>query len=165
MVLSDDVVFTQLFEYYRMLMLRRWQYFTTVTVVDGLLLNVWKDLELNASPQSHLILFALGIGAIFMIMLSLQLVSRIRRRIYATALEVNKRIGFKALEAAPPQTVAWSGVTIWIYFSYLFLVAPWFIILWTTSPILSVSVTVIFLAFFIFGITWRLSDPLTGYNQ
>ena len=126
MPVDDDKLFSELFAYYRDLQNRRWQYFVGLLVVDGLLLNAWTDLNLSINLYLSLVLC---IGAIFVGIAFLRLLSRSRRRINEVGIELNKLVGRRLMSTGSLGAFGLGGITIWLYLSVIILTLPWFIIL------------------------------------
>ena len=153
MSVSEEALFSELFGYYRELQSRRWQYYATLLVVDGLLLNAWKDL-IDESHSRH-VLLSLCCGAIFIFIASFRLLSRVRRRINSVSIRLNELAGETILDTGNVGWLSVKGNTIWLYLSVFALSIPWFIALWRLSRSATLVMAVVYLLSLCF-VTWSL---------
>ncbi|NVO08674.1 MAG: hypothetical protein HXX16_01805 [Bacteroidales bacterium] len=121
----DKTIFEKRFEYHIELTRQRWQYFAVNLVLQGTLLNFWKDFK----DQEILIRFICSFGIISTLAFVV-LIGRARRRIRINAEKVNEQAKQNILETGKKKSPGFSGVTIWLILTTLVLVIPWFCILW-----------------------------------
>lgn len=158
MSIDETTLFSELFNYYRQLQSRRWQYYATLLVVDGLLLNAWDDVSSSIGGES--ILLCLCVGAVFIFIASFRLLSRVRYRINATAIRLNTLAGESILDTGSLGWLSVRGNTIWLYVSVFVLSVPWLIGLWGLSRIVASVMILIYLCSFCF-VRWSLP----GWSQ
>jgi len=135
MSIDNETLFSELFSYYRDLENRRWQYFAGLLIVDGLFLNAWSGLS---NPTDPSISTFLCIGAIFVGIAFLRMLSRSRRRINEVAAELNKLVNRPLMNVGGLGFWGLGGITMWLYLSAIVLTLPWFFTLWALNPIVTI---------------------------
>jgi uncharacterized membrane protein YciS (DUF1049 family) len=141
MEIAKETIFQQCCEYHRHLVGRRWQYFTAFLLLNGLMLNAWAQ----STSLSKLFRATFCIGNIFVGMVFLRLIARVRRRIRLNAQRTNDIAGMDFFEVGRVGNVAWDGVTIWLYIAVTLVSAMWSIALLEISYYASISTAIIFL--------------------
>ena len=154
MTINNDTLFSERCTYYRDLENRRWQYFLGFLVVDGLLLNAWTYFKSYSDP---FFLWVLCIGAIFIAIAFLRLLSRVRQRINKVAIDINELAGKKLMNVGSIGPFGLGGSTMWLYFSVIILTLLWFITLWTLNPSITIVIAAIFIGS-LGAVEWTLAE-------
>ena len=118
-----DGVLREMFSHYRDQTTRRWQYFTTILVLQGLAASNWKNID------TDLVLAIVGGGIALTTICLLMLISRIRYTIQHTARWINAVAKADLLHTGPQGTFSLNGVTIWVYLPLTFVLVFWLALL------------------------------------
>ncbi len=143
-------IFQQRCEYHRSLTTRRWQYFTTLLLFNGLLLNNWGQLsELDRAPLA---------GVVAVVVLTcisiLRLLSRVRRRIAKNAAEINALAGVEIHEVGKVNSFAPEGITFWMLVASSATGLPWLFLLLRTNPVVFMILSALLLVTLV-SLKWR----------
>ncbi len=120
---SYDGVLREMFSHYRDQTMRRWQYFTTILILQGIAASNWKNID------DDKVLAVVGAGIAVTTISLLMLISRIRYTIQHTARWINAVSRAKLLYTGPQGRFSLSGVTLWVYLPMVFVLLFWIVIL------------------------------------
>lgn len=107
---SKDILFQEVSNGYWKLHERRWQYFTTILAVHGLVLTSWKNII-----DDDVTLSAVGTTMVLVASCMLMLVSRIRLLIQEAAIRMNRLAGMRIVRQGAMGRFSFRGATIYAY--------------------------------------------------
>lgn len=120
---SHDGILREMFSHYRDQTMRRWQYFSTILILQGIAASNWKAID------HDLILAGVGAGIAITTICLLMLISRIRYTIQYTAKWINALARAELLHTGPAGRCSLLGVTLWVYLPMIFVLLFWIAIL------------------------------------
>lgn len=155
---SKKFILEKTIEYQFSLIARRWQYFATYLLVNGLLFNAWSSLNIVASPiiqsaDSDIFTLLISIaniitGAVFLQLISLSYfrINRSQERLVEAGIDI--------FHFNPTGVFFRKSETLMLYFAVLALSAGWFYLVYITSYEIFV-VGIIFFILNLFALKWR----------
>ena len=137
---KDEFIVEKIIEYQMGLISRRWQYFATYLVINGILFNVS---ELRSSGDILVIL--MSVTSLISAIIFLQLVSLAARRMEENQIILLDILGTSIFSLPVDGKFRFSSVTIMIYFAIIAISIGWFYLLYQANFIVGIILTVIFL--------------------
>ena len=145
----QQLVIEKHLEYQLALVNRRWQYFATYLLVNGLLFNAWKDAKVSRDAFTILI----ALGSIVMAIIFLQLTSVASERIEKSQVYL---LGHSANVFDYPLDgrFTFKSTTILLYFAFISFSTIWFYLLLVSNRLISLFAVMIFVVN-LFTLSWR----------
>ena len=135
-------------EYQLTLVNRRWQYFATYLIVNGLMFNVWKDIGVN----DNVLRIFISIGSISMAVIFLQLTSLSAKRIEKSQIFLRKNNA--DIFDVRTNGKFYFGESVLLYIAFIASVISWFYLLYLTNIIAGIITSTLFF-FQLFTLMWK----------
>lgn len=136
-------------DYQLSLVNRRWQYFATYLLVNGLLFNVWKDIGTSERVLATL----LSAGSIVIAMMFLQLISLADKRIEKSQIYLLK-VKANVFDFPLDGKFHLQSETVILNFAFIAIATGWFYLLYVTDYITGIVITATFIIN-LFSLRWQ----------
>ncbi|VAW31708.1 hypothetical protein MNBD_CHLOROFLEXI01-5302 [hydrothermal vent metagenome] len=137
---EDEFILGKIIEYQMGLISRRWQYFATYLVINGIFFNVT---ELRSGRDILIIL--MPVTNLISAIIFLQLVSLAARRMEENQIILLDKLSTSIFSLPVDGKFRFSSVTIMIFFAIIAISIGWFYMLYRANFVVGIVLTIIFL--------------------